>query len=728
MKSFLSPAGLARRSAEHPKVVIGAWIAAVVAALAITAMLLSGVLSNEQSFINTPESQRAADQIEQITGTPDAPVEQVVLTASGGSFTQPGLRKAADDLTNELRGLGPDVVASAVSPTSDPRLISKDGRNAVIPIVMAGSLNDARENIGKLLDAASAQDGKNGLNVAVTGLLSTEEASNVVAENDLRTGETFGIAIGLVILLIVFGALVSALLPIILAIVSIVVALALTALVGQFGDLSFFVTNMITMMGLAVGIDYALFIVSRYREERAAGVSKLDAIERAGDTSSRAVFFSGITVVVALVGLLIVPMSVFVSLAVGAILVVLMSVLAALTLLPALLSALGDRIEAGRLSRLIPRGWRRDREGGFWAKTVGWVMHRPVASIVVTAGVLVAASLPYWGINTGASGVSTLPADVPARQGFETLQEKFGVGALAPARIPISGDPSSPENAAAVASITQAISGDPVLGTPAFESGAGPGGGVLAIPVNADATSQAAEDAVQRLRAATDLPVGGATSLNIDYFDISDRYLPIVVAVILSFSFLVLLLAFRSIVVPILAIFLNLLSVGAAFGLVTLVSQEGVGAGLFGFQQVDTVEAWIPIFLFAVLFGLSMDYHVFLLSRIRERFRDTGSNIESITHGISSSGRLITGAALIMVAVFGGFAAGDLVMFQQMGFGLGVAVLLDATVVRGVLLPAAMRLLGDANWYLPKSLAWLPHISIEGDARVAAGAGASVSS
>jgi RND superfamily putative drug exporter len=335
-------------------------------------------------------------------------------------------------------------------------------------------------------------------------------------------------------------------------------------------------------------------------------------------------------------------------------------------------------------------------------------------SFVLAAGLLVAASLPYWGINTGASGVETLPANIPARQAFETLQKDFNVGAIAPARIPITGDPASAANTAEIGRITSAIAGDPILGTPALEPGAGPKGGVLAVPVNADSTSRAAEHAVNRLRAATDLPVGGATSLNIDYFNIASRYLPIVVVVVLALSFLVLLLAFRSIVVPIVAIILNLLSVGAAFGLMTFVIQDGHGARFFGFQQVDTIEAWIPIFLFAVLFGLSMDYHVFLLSRIREKFVETGDNVASITHGISSSGRLITGAALIMVAVFGGFAAGDLVMFQQMGFGLGIAVLLDATIVRGVLLPAIMRLLGNANWYLPKSLNWMPNIAIEG--------------
>ena len=711
MFSSLSPRALARSSAEHPKRVVWIWVAVLLASFAIIGTLLSGVLSPAQSFVTTPESQKAANQIEQITGTPDAVVEQAVVTTSQGTFADPAQRQRLDALTATFTALGPSVLVTALSPTSNPDFISKDGRTAVIPIVMAGSINDARDNIEKVLDTAKAQDGKNGLDIKVTGLTSIETASNLVAENDLKVGETIGIAIGLVILALVFGALVSAVLPLLLAIAAIIVALALTALVGQLGDLSFFVSNMITMMGLAVGIDYALFIVSRYREERAVGVAKLEAIERAGDTSSRAVFFSGITVVVALISLLIVPMSVFISLGLGAILAVLAAVAAALTLLPALLSLLGDNIEKGRL---VPRRKAEDTRTGFWAKTVTWVMKRPVASLVVAAGLLIAASLPYWGITTGASGVQTLPPDIEARQAFEVLQKEFNAGALAPARIPITGDTASPENTAEIDRITAAVAGDDTFGTPFLEPGAGPKGGVLSVPVTVDYTSPVATDAVERLRAATELPVGGATSLNIDYFDISSRYLPIVVAVVLALSFLVLLLAFRSIVVPIVAIILNLLSVGAAFGLVTLVFQNGYGAGFFGFQQVDTIEAWIPIFLFAVLFGLSMDYHVFLLSRIRERFIETKDNVASITHGISSSGRLITGAALIMVAVFGGFAAGDLVMFQQMGFGLGVAVLIDATLVRGVLLPAIMRLLGDANWYLPKSLNWMPNVAIEG--------------
>ena len=713
--SALSPKSLARASAAHPKRVIGAWGAALVIAMVVIGMLLADVLSPQQSFVYNPESERAASQIEAITGSPDRVTEQVVLQASSGTFADAGNRAAADKLTAELSGLGSDVVATAISPTADARLVSQDGRTAVIPVVMAGSLNDARDNVDQVLKVADGANSTSGLTTKVTGLASIDHGVNKVAESDLKTGEFFGILIALVILLMVFGTLVAALLPIILAVASIIIALALTALIGQFGDLSFFVQNMITMMGLAVGIDYALFIVSRYREERMDGVPKLDAIERAGDTSSRAVFFSGMTVVVALLGLLIVPMSVFVSLGLGAILVVLSAVAAALTLLPAVLSVLGDRIEAGRLSRLIPNRARREAKGeGMWARIVTWVMRRPWPALIIASGLLIVASLPYWGINTGASGVSALPSDLTARQAYETLQRQFTVGEVAPALIPVTGDPASPDNAAEIAAIKTLAVSDPTLGDPKLNPGPSGTGAVLEVPVNADSTSDEAAAAVRALRSATSLPVGGAVSQNIDYFDIADGYLPVVVAIVLTLSFIILLVAFRSIVVPLVAIFLNLLSVGAAFGIVTLVTQDGWGANVFGFQQVDTVEAWIPIFLFAVLFGLSMDYHVFLLSRIKERYVASGSNVESITHGISSSGRLITGAALIMVAVFGGFAAGQLVMFQQMGFGLGVAVLIDATIVRGVLLPALMRLLGDWNWYLPKSLSWLPHISVEG--------------
>lgn len=723
MSTRLSTERLARASAEHPKRVLAIWAVILIASAALIVSLLSGVLSSDQTFLNKPEAMRASDQLTAL-GRGNVITESVVLTSAAADMRDPAKLAAVDALAAKIGALGPRVVADVVPPSAQPdALVSKSGTTAVMTVTLAGDLNAANREIKKVLPVVDAWSGTAGIDAKMTGIASLGRAVNTQSEEDLKVGETFGIGIGLIILLIVFGTLMAALVPIVLALVAITVALALTALLGQFGDLSFFVTNMITMMGLAVGIDYALFIISRYREERAAGVAKLDAIEHAGATSSRAVFFSGMSVVVALAGLLVVPMSVFVSLALGAILVALAAVAAALTFLPALLSLFGDRINAGRLPKFLR--FRDSTEAGFWGRLVHAVMRRPTIAFTITALLLVLASLPYWGMNTGASGVTAMPPDVPARQAFDTLQREFSVGQVSPVKVPVLGQDAA--NDPRVGALREAAAQNPAFGPMrVIPSTTATAGVAIEVPLLVDSASIEAERAVRDLRSATELPVGGGTAFNIDYFDLSSDYLPVVVALVLGFSFIVLLLAFRSVVASLLAIFLNLLSVGAAFGILTLVCQKGWGADLVGLQKVETIEAWIPLFLFAVLFGLSMDYHVFLLSRIRERFLASGDNEKAIVHGISSSARLITGAALIMVAVFGGFAAGELVMFQQMGFGLAVAILVDATLVRGVLVPAAMRLLGKWNWYLPRWLSWLPKISIEGPTTHPAPAAASV--
>ncbi len=698
----LSPPRLASASARNPWRVITIWAALLVASIAIIATMLAGVLTTEQGFTGTPESQQAAALIAARAHAPAAVVETIVVHAPAG-VTDPRTKRAVVALAAGVEALGPTVVSSVVTPFAggDRSLVSADGTDILVPVAMAGTLKQAQDSVDQVLAVVAAANTPT-LTAHMTGQASIAHDINATSQTDLSTGESIGIPVALLILLLVFGALVSALLPLMLSIVAIVVSLALTAIVGEFYSLSFFVTNMITMMGLAVGIDYVLFIVSRFREERAAGLDKLAAIDRTGETASRAVFFSGVTVIVALLGMLIVPTSIFVSLGAGAILVVLSAIAAALTLVPAVLSLLGDRIERGSVGRLVPSGLRRMRTGGFWGRAVTGVMRRPIVSLLVTAGLLGFAAIPYLSISTGTAGVSTLPSSLPSRQAYDVLQSRFSVGRIAPADIPVTG----PDEARQIAT---AITGDPRYGTPALVNG------VLEIPINLDPNSLAAVDAIRHLRTVSTTPVGGSTSMSVDYFDIVDTYLPIVFAIVLALSFLVLLVAFRSIVVPFVAIAMNLLSVGAAYGVLVFVMQQGHLAGLFGFQQVPTIEAWLPLFLFSVLFGLSMDYHVFLLSRIRERWLATGDVEDSITFGITSSARLITGAALIMVAVFGGFAAGQLVMFQQMGFGLAVAVLLDATLVRTILVPATMKLLGRRNWYLPRGLHWLPTISIEGD-------------
>jgi RND superfamily putative drug exporter len=685
MTTLLSPAAWARRSAAHPWRVVAAWAIALVASFAIIATLLSSALTTKQDFVSNPESKQAATAIEQRQGSADRIVETVVIQPASPAAQAAVIAAVTKD---------PAVKSAQAGPSADG--------SSLVQVVLRDDRVKADKQIDDVITAAQAAAAKESATAKFAGQASIDRDFQKVAESDLQTGESIGIPIALIILLIVFGALVSALLPLMLAGVAIIVSLALTALVGQAFELSFFVTNMITMMGLAVGIDYVLFIVSRYREERRLGLEKLGAIERAGSTASRAVLFSGITVVVALVGMLIVPTTIFISLGTGAILVVLAAVAAALTLLPAVLSLLGDRIDRGQVGRLLPRRFRGEgTRPSFWPRAVAAVMRRPVLWLVGTVAVLVALSIPYWSIQTGAAGVETMPASLQSKQAYDVLARDFSVGGISPARIPVTG-------AAEVQSITAAIAGDPRFGKPVLNQG------VLDVPVNAPATSEAAIAAVRHLRDVSASPVGGDTSQNADYFDTVDQYLPIVIGIVLALSFIVLLIAFRSIVVPIVAILMNLLSVGAAYGVLVLVMQKGYGDGLFGFMRVDTIEAWIPLFLFSVLFGLSMDYHVFLLSRIRERYLETGDTEDAITFGISSSARLITGAALIMVAVFSGFAAGELVMFQQMGFGLAVAVLVDATVVRTILVPATMKLLGRWNFYLPRGLSWLPRLDVEG--------------
>jgi RND superfamily putative drug exporter len=492
--------------------------------------------------------------------------------------------------------------------------------------------------------------------------------------------------------------------------------------VGQVFPLSVFATNMLTGMGLALGIDYSLFVLSRFREERLHGREKFDAIAAVGATASRAVLFSGIAFTLAMVGLLLVPHTIMRSLAAGAIVAGLVSVAAALTLLPALLGLLGDRVNALRIP-FFGRTAARE-QSPFWSRTVQTVMRRPLTSLVLATAALLAMASPVLALRSGEAGVSTLPDRLTAKQGYLALNSEFPGETTEPVEIVIDGDAAAPAVQSGIERLRERLAGEDLFGRAELETNGAGDLTVLTVPIRGDPLGPEAVDVVRELRSehvpqafpdpGVNVLVTGDTAESIDESDTMGDWLPIVFSFVLGLSFVLLTVAFRSLVVAAKAIAVNLLSVGAAYGLLVLVFQEGIGNELFGFPQVDTIESWVPLFLFAVLFGLSMDYHVFLLSRIRERFRQTGDNTDAIAHGVGSTGRIITGAALIIVAVFSGFARGDLVMFQQMGFGVAVALLLDATVVRLVLVPAAMELLGERNWYLPTWLRWLPDVHVEG--------------
>ncbi|MFQ5472481.1 MAG: MMPL family transporter [Dehalococcoidia bacterium] len=717
---------LARTSARRPWIVIGLWVAVFAAGL-LFASGVGDVLTSDISLTNNPESTQADNLIEDRLRGPEQATESVIVVSETATVDDAEFEAFVGDLLTEIRGLD-GLVAQATSfyEVGDPALVPADRDTTILPVVLAYDDSDATDEIEPLVDLVKEADEAEGFDVLTAGNASINHEANEISEKDVQRGEMIGIPVALIILILVFGAVLAAGIPLLMAVVSIAIATGIVALIGEAFELNFMVVNFITMIGLAVGIDYSLFIVHRYREERKVGLGKQEAIEKAGATSSRAVLFSGGTVVVGLMGMFIIPGSVYRSLAAGAVTVAIVSVLAALTLLPAVLSILGDKIDALRLP-FFGRG--EDDEGSFWGRSARFVMARPIISIVAVVGLLLAAAIPYFTIETGLPGVSTFPESSDSRAAFEILAEDFSAGLLSPTEIVIDAeDVSDPSIQAGIERLTATLADDPIFGP--VTTGTNEAGDleVLSVLIAADPFEGAAYAAIDRLRgdyipaafAGVDanIVVGGDTAIADDMFDMVAEYTPIVFAFVLGLSFFLLLVVFRSIVVPIKALIMNLLSVGATYGMLVLVFQHGVGNEILGLRQTEMIAAWLPLFLFAVLFGLSMDYHVFLLSRIRERFDQTDDNHESVAFGVRNTAGIITGAAAIMVAVFSGFAMGDLVDLQQFGFGLGLAVLLDATIIRSVLVPSSMALLGDWNWYLPKWLEWLPDVRVEGGSAV----------
>jgi RND superfamily putative drug exporter len=713
--------------ARHPWRVVVAWLLVLGLSVSSSVLFLGSALTTEGRVTSDPDSIRGFDLLEERFPDRDAVTELVVVRSSTGDVEEPGFVATVSDLRAEIEA------AEAVKAVGDPfagdqapGMVSGDGRAVLLPVVMNESEGeDPAVGIVDVVDAVEAVDNEAGVSANIAGDWTVGYDFTVTSQHDLERGEMqFGLPAALIVLLLVFGAIVAAMVPLAMALTSVVVAVGIAAVVGQSVELSFFIVNMVVAMGLALGIDYTLFVVSRYREERHAGLAKLDAIAVCGATASKAVLFSGSSFVVALLGLFLVPDTVLRSLAFGAVVVGLVTIASALTLLPAMLALLGDRIERGRIP-FVAR--QHGGESGFWRRVVQLVTRRPALTATVTAAVLIALAIPLFNLQTGSSGFSSLPDDTVAQQGFAALEESFPTGTrTSPAQVVIDAAADDPAIADAVQSLRDEVAGDATLGASSVEVSPEGDLTLVEIALTEDPAAAGARTAVERLRddylpaafdgVEADVYVTGITAFNLDYATLIDFWLPIVIAFVLTLSFLLLLLVFRSLVLPIKAVILNLLSVGAAYGLMVLVFQEGVGAEFLGLTQIEQVEPWVPVFLFSVLFALSMDYHVFLLTRIRERYLATGDTIDAVTHGVGATGRIITGAALIIVVVFIGFATGDLVGFQQMGFGVGVALLLDATVIRTVLVPSTMVLLGRWNWYLPGWLEWLPELHVEGGA------------
>lgn len=793
---------LAAGSARRPWLVIGVWVALIIG-LQVGGGIAGGVFTTQIEFTNDPESQRGLEVLETARG-PIPLQETVVVSHSTLRVEDAEFESFVVGLTNELRQHPEDLVAAATIsyyeareagvPTAES-LVNEARTRTIVPTQFVGELDDSPRRVAvlhELLDEAAVGTE---FQLLSAGFASINEEFTAAAESDLSS-ESFVLPLAFVILILVFGAVVASFLPMGIAALALAGAFAVITLISEIWPLSTFVFNVTLMIGLAVGIDYALFIVERFREERALGRDVIDAIGVAGDTASRAVVFSGLTVVIALLGMLIVPTSIFRSFSVGAISVVVFSVAISLTLLPAVLRLMDLRVNLvrpfwglvvlGALSVVLlladakpvlvvitllvagipavltllrggsiglhadtpsAESYAHHAEKGFWSGAARAVMARPWLSVSASTGLLVLLTIPFFQIELGFSGPSALPENLQSRQAFDILDSDFFAGASTPTDISIqSPDVAAPEIQTAIQEVLAAIEDDPEanvlvpsLGAPdktilvqseidgrIAVSGDGTLA-VLSIAFAGDTASQQTIAAFKRVRddyvpaafAATGATVlmSGQTPQNSDFIDSVNVFTPIVFTFVLGLSFVLLLLVFRSIVVPLKAILMNLLSVGASYGVIVAIFQLGWGADLLGFQTVDKIEAWLPLFLFTILFGLSMDYHVFLISRIREQFDATHDNTASVAYGLRSTANIITGAAAIMIAVFGGFALGDLTMFQQMGTGLAVAVFLDATVVRTILVPSAMQLLGDRNWYMPSWLMWLPDLRVEGQVR-----------
>ncbi|MGC4193190.1 MAG: MMPL family transporter [Thermomicrobiales bacterium] len=735
----VSPGRIAGVSARHPWRTIGLWVA-----LLAVLMVASGVFGGNQNqqaagFSNRPESQVAQDLMDSHFGKDDRASDTIVFHSDSLTVDDPAFREVVDRTeTNLKQSWGGDLaeVQNFYTMNGAPEandLISADRHSMLMPVVFTKD-SDAYAGREERFITAAEGAAVHDVEVHAVGDLSGNGTFGKIAEEDTGKDISIGLPAAGIVLVVVFGALVAAFLPLLLGVVAIVGTSAVVALLANALVIDSNAMILATMIGLAVGIDYALFFMERYREERRKGALKIAAIERAGGTAGKALIFSGLTVILALAGLLLIPVSLFHGMAVGAISTVIIAVVAAITLLPALLRLIGDWINVPRFG-LMRALKRQDETGelvvaerqvgpGFWGRVASGVMHHPTISAVVAGGLLIAAALPVFTMQIGEQSDTTLP-ETSFTRGYEIISRDFAAGMDEPVDIVVEGDAASADVQGNVDKLVAALKADGRLEDPRVQ--VAPDGQLTLVQtvLKADPSSKDAEAMIGELRddvvpsvfgkASSSVHVGGNTAFTVDFdHALSDR-LPLVFAFVLGLSFVLLMVAFRSVLVPAMSIVLNLLSVGAAYGLVVAVFQHGWGAHLFGFTQVDVVTNWIPVLIFCILFGLSMDYHVFLLSRIRERWDETGKVDESIVFGVRSTGRIITGAALIMVAVFAAFAMGRLVEVQQMGFGLGVAVLVDATIIRTILVPALLKLMGKGAWWFPRWLAWIPNPKIEGD-------------
>ena len=751
MSSLNLAARAGRWSANHWKTAIALWVAFVAVAIGLGTMVGSHDLTASEQA--TGEAARA-EQLLDSAGFHTPAAESVIVRSEARTVADPAFRSTVRGVLGTLRTM-PQVVNMRTGAAGQ---VSKDRHAQLIEFDMRGKLDTADERVQPLLDAvARIQKSSPGFTVAQFGFASASHELSKTIDKDFQKAEKLSLPITFLILLFAFGAFVAAGVPVLLAFSAVLASVGLSALASHLFHASDATSSVILLMGMAVGVDYSLFYLKREREERAAGHQGHEAVYRAAATSGQAVLISGFTVLIAMAGMLFAGTKIFTSIGIGAMLVVFSSLVGSLTVLPALLGKLDRYIERGvrqvlaatvlRVLRLFNTqpGWlvwlrdtptllkrlKGDRaESRVWGYVITRSMRRPAVAVGVSTLVLVVLTLPVLGLHTKLLSFTDLPKSLSIVKTYDTIQASFP-GSQDPAHLVVKADDvTTPQFSKAYAEFKKRALATGVIHQP------------IRVAVNKaktvarvdfplagegqDATAMRALDTLRNdvippvlatLPANTEESVTGDTAVTQDFNQTMKSRAPIVFAFVLGFAFLLLLLTFRSIVIPIKAILLNLLSVGAAYGVLVWIFQDGHLQGLLGFHSNGAIVTWLPLFLFTVLFGLSMDYHVFILSRVKELVDQGVPTDQAVERGIRSTASTVTSAAAVMIAVFAIFASLRTLDIKQLGVGLAVAVLLDATLIRGVLLPAAMKLLGDWNWYLPRWLEWMPRIGAESKPR-----------
>jgi uncharacterized membrane protein YdfJ with MMPL/SSD domain len=721
-----------RWSSRHRAPAIIGWLAFVVLAVMVGGSVGTESIEDEDQGVGEA---READQTV-ADAFPENADETVLVQSEDAAVTanEPAFQSVVDDAVRKLQST--ENVVDVESPyfAGSEGAISQDGRSALITFEIPDPGEDSDVTTEDLVEAPLATVGALGeahpeFRIEEFGDASADKGLSESFEDDFRRAEVTSLPITLIILLAAFGAVVAALVPLLLAATAVAAAIGLLGPLSQVWPVDDAVASVVLLVGLAVGVDYSMFYLRREREERARGKEERGALQAAAATSGRAVLVSGVTVAISMAGMFLAGASVFTSFAVGAITVVVIAVVGSLTVLPAVLSRLGDRVNRGRIPLLTRPEERVARESRVWSAILDRVLRHPLISAILATALLLVLASPTLNLKMAVLGIETLPQDLDVVQTYNRIQAAFP-GNEIPAEVVVErGDASDVELTIGVHNLRERAEESELVRPPVtVQFNSDHSVAMVDLPIAGDGTNDTSYSALAEIRdeiipttvgqePGLEANVTGFTAGSNDFNELMESRVPIVFAFVLGLAFLLLMATFRSIVIAIKAILLNLLSVGAAYGVVVWIFQEGNLESLLGFESPGAVSSWLPLFLFVLLFGLSMDYHVFILSRVREAYDSGLSTADAVRQGIKSTASVVTAAAAVMVAVFAIFATLSAVEFKQFGVGLALAVLIDATIIRGVLLPATMTLLGDWNWYLPRALDWLPRIGIVDRAR-----------